>query len=57
MIIDDLLLQSLFDELPAATQTRFEEAVGHIVAAKQRGGKVVVITGSGPNIQDRKSVV
>ncbi len=52
MIIDDLLLQSLFDELPAATQTRFEEAVGHIVAAKQRGGKVVVITGSGPNIHE-----
>ena len=31
---------------------RFEEAVTRIVAAKQRGGKVVVITGSGPNIHE-----
>lgn len=52
MTIDQSLLQSLFNELPAATQTRFEEAVTRIVAAKQRGGKVVVITGSGPNIHE-----
>ena len=35
-----------------ATQTRFEEAVNRIVAAKQRGGKVVVVTGSGPNVHE-----
>jgi len=52
MKIDHSLLQSLFNELPAATRTRFEEAVTRIVAAKQRGGKVVVITGSGPNIHE-----
>ncbi len=52
MTIDHSLLQSLFNELPVATQTRFEEAVTRIVAAKQRGGKVVVITGSGPNIHE-----
>ena len=52
MTIDQSFLQSLFNELPAATRTRFEEAVTRIVAAKQRGGKVVVITGSGPNIHE-----
>lgn len=52
MNVHQSLLQSLFSELPAATQTRFEEAVTRIVAAKQRGGKVVVITGSGPNIHE-----
>ena len=52
MTLHQSLLQSLLDELPAATQTRLEEAVTRIVAAKQRGGKVVVITGSGPNIHE-----
>jgi len=52
MNIDQPLLQSLFNELPAATQTRFDEAVARIVAAKRRGGKLVVITGSGPNIHE-----
>ncbi len=52
MKIDPSLLQSLFNELPAATQNRFTAAVTRIVEAKQRGGKVVVITGSGPNIHE-----
>ncbi|MCI0541299.1 MAG: hypothetical protein L0Z50_39370 [Verrucomicrobiales bacterium] len=52
MTIDHSFLQSLFKELPSATQTRFEEAVNRIVAAKQRGGQVVVITGSGPNVHE-----
>jgi len=52
MNIHHSLLQSLFNELPIATQTRFEEAVTGIIAAKRRGGKVVVITGSGPNIHE-----
>lgn len=52
MTIDRALLESLFKQLPGGTQTRFEEAVARIVAARQRGGKVVVITGSGPNIHE-----
>lgn len=52
MTIDHALLQSLFEELPAATQDRLEEAVARIAAAKGRGGKVVVITGSGPNLHE-----
>ena len=52
MTIDQSLLQSLLNELPTTTRTRFEEAVTRIVAAKQRGGKVVVVTGSGPNVHE-----
>jgi hypothetical protein len=52
MIVYDTLLESLFIGLSAATRMRFEEAVSRIVAAKQRGGKVVVITGSGPNLHE-----
>jgi hypothetical protein len=52
MNIERSLLQSLFDELSTATRIRFAAAVTRIVAAKQRGGKVVVITGSGPNIHE-----
>ena len=52
MTIHHSLLELLFNGLSAATQTRFTEAVDRIVAAKQRGGKVVVITGSGPNLHE-----
>ncbi|MBI2929552.1 MAG: hypothetical protein HYY24_28140 [Verrucomicrobia bacterium] len=52
MTVDQSLLQFLFHELPAATQARLGEAVTRLVTAKQRGGKVVVVTGSGPNIHE-----
>jgi hypothetical protein len=52
MNINQSFLQSLLNELPAATQRNFEEAVTRIVAAKQRAGKVVVVTGSGPNVHE-----
>ena len=38
MTVDQPFLRSLFEELPAATRTRFEEAVTRIVTAKLRGG-------------------
>ncbi|MCP5521149.1 MAG: hypothetical protein H7A46_06330 [Verrucomicrobiales bacterium] len=50
--VDKSLLRSLFDQLPARTQARLEEAVARIVTARQRGGKVVVVTGSGPNLHE-----
>jgi hypothetical protein len=52
MTTDHAFLQSLFNELSAATQTRLELAITRIVSAKQRGGKVAVVTGSGPNIHE-----
>ena len=52
MIIRRPLLEELFNGLAPVTQTRLMEAVGRIVASKERGGKVVVITGSGPNLHE-----
>ena len=52
MTMDQSFLQSLYDELPAATQERIEEAASRIIASKKSGGKVVVVTGSGPNIHE-----
>jgi hypothetical protein len=46
------LLDSLERELPADTRTRLDAAVESVVAAKQRGQKVAVVTGSGPNIHE-----
>src|SRR5262245_6890368 len=45
-------LESLFDAVPEPTRTRLTEAIDRIVSAKRRGGKVVVITGSGPNLHE-----
>lgn len=38
--------------LPAITRQHLEEAASRIVAAKQRDGRVVVVTGSGPNLHE-----
>lgn len=38
--------------LPETSRDHLNRAVEHIVAAKQRGGAVVVVTGSGPNIHE-----
>jgi hypothetical protein len=45
-------IQGLRDSLPASTQERLEAAISAVVKAKERGGKVVVVTGSGPNIHE-----
>lgn len=44
--------EQLEKSLPPVALQRIESAVGRIVEAKQRGGKVVVVTGSGPNIHE-----
>jgi hypothetical protein len=44
----DLLYQSLSQE----TKEMLEEAINRIVSVKQNGGKIVVITGSGPNVHE-----
>ena len=51
-MIDAEALRSIERELDASTLARVEQAVDKIVAAKNRGGKVVVVTGSGPNIHE-----
>lgn len=40
------------ERLEETTLARIDQAVARIVAAKERGGKVAVVTGSGPNIHE-----
>jgi hypothetical protein len=51
-MIDTHALETLDRELDPAMLTRLDLAVGRIVAAKEHGGKVVVVTGSGPNLHE-----
>src|SRR5581483_2366128 len=45
-------LRNLNTSLPASTQQHLQTAIDAIVHAKERGGRVVVVTGSGPNIHE-----
>jgi hypothetical protein len=38
--------------LPASTKNHLDQAIASIVEAKERGGRVVVVTGSGPNLHE-----
>jgi len=51
-MIDTKTLKAIECELDAATLARVEQAVDKIVATKNRGGNVAVVTGSGPNIHE-----
>ncbi|MGH9614489.1 MAG: hypothetical protein ACRD4P_15565, partial [Bryobacteraceae bacterium] len=44
--------RGLRDSLTPSTQSHLEHAIRKIVDAKERGGRVVVVTGSGPNIHE-----
>jgi hypothetical protein len=46
------LMTEIEQRLDETALDRVEEAVEHIVAAKERGGKVAVVTGSGPNVHE-----
>lgn len=46
------LIRRLHDSLPLTTQNHLAQAISKIVAAKERGGRVIVVTGSGPNIHE-----
>jgi hypothetical protein len=45
-------LAKLRASLPASTEGHLKNAIACIVAAKQRSGRVVVVTGSGPNLHE-----
>jgi len=51
-MIDTPTLAAIERELDPAMLGRLDLAVDRIVAAKERGGKVVVVTGSGPNLHE-----
>ncbi len=46
------LIKSLYESLPEQTRKFLEKGVSDIVQAKKRNGKVVVVTGSGPNLHE-----
>lgn len=49
---DDRLLIELESSLDTETLARIDQSVDLLAAAKERGGKVVVVTGSGPNVHE-----
>lgn len=46
------LLKELYEGLKPETQERVDRAVDEMVKIKEKGGKIVVVTGSGPNIHE-----
>ncbi len=52
MMVKEELLNRFYENLDERSRSSLDEAVEKIVAAKARGGKVVVATGSGPNIHE-----
>lgn len=49
---DDSVMQRYFDELPDETRFFLDAAAERMIAEKQRGGKIIVATGSGPNLHE-----
>ncbi len=50
--IDTELLHRLHEQLDTTAKERLDDAVNRVVRAKETGKKVVVVTGSGPNIHE-----
>jgi hypothetical protein len=46
------IIDSLYQNLPLDTRKMLDNAIDRIVSVKQNGGKIVVITGSGPNVHE-----
>ncbi len=42
----------LYDELSTSVKEMVDKSADSIVSAKENGGKVVVVTGSGPNLHE-----
>src|ERR1700735_3668587 len=45
-------IAALRESLPVSSRNHLEKAISKIVEAKQRGGRVIVVTGSGPNLHE-----
>ena len=52
MSIDKKVIEQMFNNLSSKTQTRLRRAIKLIVSAKEKGGKVVAVVGSGPNLHE-----
>jgi len=51
-MIDSNFIENLYANLPEETRHYLDIAIEKVVEAKKKGGKVVVVTGSGPNIHE-----
>ncbi|MBN1805783.1 MAG: hypothetical protein JW837_11065 [Sedimentisphaerales bacterium] len=45
-------IELFYRELPQGTREMLDRAIESIASAKKRGGKVIVVTGSGPNLHE-----
>ncbi len=52
MMLDEKDLEAIAARLDATARERVAAAVDRIVAAKEAGGRVAVVTGSGPNVHE-----
>jgi deoxyhypusine synthase len=52
MKIEGEFIESLYAALPEETKHYLDIAIEKVVEAKKKGGKIVVVTGSGPNIHE-----
>ena len=52
MSIDRKVIDNMFNSLPSKAQVRLKRAAKLIVNAKEKGGKVVAVVGSGPNLHE-----
>ena len=50
-------IRELYERLPGETKETLEQSVSAVKNAKKRNGKVVVVTGSGPNIHEGVSTL
>lgn len=51
-MIDNNFIENLYTNLPEETRHYLDIAIEKVVEAKRNGGKVIVVTGSGPNIHE-----
>ncbi|MGD2125916.1 MAG: hypothetical protein PVG99_07530 [Desulfobacteraceae bacterium] len=52
MPIDRKVITEMYNSLSQKVKSKLKHAVGQIVRAKEKGGKVVAVLGSGPNIHE-----
>ena len=52
MTVDRNVIKAMYDNLPSRTMVRVKRASETIVKAKEKGGKVIAVVGSGPNLHE-----
>lgn len=57
MKVEKEIIESLFNGLSPQTKEVVEQAIDKMVSVKKAGGKIVVVTGSGPNLHEGVSTL